>query len=436
MPNITLGQFLTEAQRSMGGGMFGRQTGPLSGYLFGPDFFRKQTYLQVSDTFVATYGKKVWDALNNKAVFFNAVKKVDWGPTVGWRIRSDRGTNRSNPITETGALPTVDVSAYEGVYSYPRTVATTFGVSLRAQAVSGLEGGIGNQLAVEQEAASRDHVKEINLELMASASTIGAGTAVVAQGEYGRIGDSWGGTTTGDGGETITAISGNTWTGVTAANGEIVYIKTRAGLTALADIVEEDGRTIAAVAVTNGADVYNITTRTAGQWDCGAVILDNDGVERDLTLALLDQAIREVRINGAEPKLIVCGLDQYDKLNNLLQAHQRFMEWQDYVVGVGDERTYPGTKAGFQLAQYKGIPVLPDPDNALGVNSDDTDQGSHVYVLDTDFLELAVMYPTQYLENRDYFAVNALVLRGLFFTMMELRALRLDAHAKVVDLSS
>ena len=436
MPNITLGQFLTEAQRSMGGGMFGRQTGPLSGYLFGPDFFRKQTYLQVSDTFVATYGKKVWDALNNKAVFFNAVKKVDWGPTVGWRIRSDRGTNRSNPITETGALPTVDVSAYEGVYSYPKTVATTFGVSLRAQAVSGLEGGIGNQLAVEQEAASRDHVKEINLELMASASTIGAGTAAVAQGEYGRIGDSWGGTTTGDTGETITAISGNTWTGVTAANGEIVYIKARAGLTALADIVEEDGRTIAAVAVTNGADVYNITSRTAGQWDCGAVILDNDGVERDLTLALLDQAIREVRINGAEPKLIVCGLDQYDKLNNLLQAHQRFMEWQDYVVGVGDERTYPGTKAGFQLAQYKGIPVLPDPDNALGVNSDDTDQGSHVYVLDTDFLELAVMYPTQYLENRDYFAVNALVLRGLFFTMMELRALRLDAHSKIVDLSS
>ena len=62
--DVTLGEYLAQAQRSMGGGYFGRMSGPMSGYLFGPDFFRKQTYLQIADTFVATYGKKVWDALN------------------------------------------------------------------------------------------------------------------------------------------------------------------------------------------------------------------------------------------------------------------------------------------------------------------------------------------------------------------------------------
>jgi hypothetical protein len=46
------------------------------------------------------------------------------------------------------------------------------------------------------------------------------------------------------------------------------------------------------------------------------------------------------------------------------------------------------------------------------------------------------MYPTQYIENRDYFAANALVMRGLFFTMMEMRALRPDVQVKICDLNT
>jgi len=45
------------------------------------------------------------------------------------------------------------------------------------------------------------------------------------------------------------------------------------------------------------------------------------------------------------------------------------------------------------------------------------------------------MYPTQYVENRDYFAANALVIRGMFITMMEFRALRPDVQCKVADLA-
>src|SRR3990172_12202367 len=178
MSDFSLGEFMAQSQRSMGGAMMGRASGPLSGYLFGPDFFRKQTYLQISDTFTATYGKKVWDALNNKTVFFNAIKKVDWGPSVGWRLRTDRGANRSRPVTETGTLPTIDNSNYVGVFSNPKTIASTFGVTLKGQSVSGLEGGIGNQLAVEQEATSRDHIKELNQELLLG--TWGVGTAGAA----------------------------------------------------------------------------------------------------------------------------------------------------------------------------------------------------------------------------------------------------------------
>ena len=430
--DISLGTYLAEAQRSMGGGYFGRTSGPLSGYLFGPDFFRKQTYLQISDTFTATYGKKVWDALNNKTVTFNALKKVDWGPTVGWRLRTDRGVGRSRPVTETGSLPTVDVSNYAGVYSYPKNIVSTFGVSLKGQAVSALEGGIGNQFAVEQEAASRDHVKEINQEMMSSGAcilygasndgtlywgTIGNTAADFPAAASFHIGDTVARSGVDGSAGTVTAVdltNGRVTLGTTnlsLSQGTSIYIKTRAGITSLDDIVTNDSAKYGNV--TSPIDVYNLqsdntptTARTAAGPFAAAYISDNAGVARNLTLSLADLCFQNIRQNGGEPKLIVTGLDQYDRFNQLLQAQQRFVDVTDYIVGAGDERTYPGTRAGFQLATYRGIPILPDPDTAKSMNSSYVTIGSNFYVLDTDYLEIAVMYPTQYVENRDYFAMN------------------------------
>lgn len=461
MSDYTLGEFLGQAQRSMGGGSLGRVSGPLSGYLFGPDFFRKQTYLQISDTFTATYGKKVWDALNNKTVTFNAIKKVDWGPTVGWRLRTDRGVGRSRPVTETGALPTIDNSNYIGVYSYPKQIVTTFGVSLKGQAVSALEGGIGNQFAVEQEAASRDHVKEINGEvvqatayLCSSGSTttavIGINAATYALATNFRVGDTVG--ICGAGGAfeeaaadgsaiTVSGVVASTGTvtfntcSTGASNGCVLYIKSRNGITSIDDITACDDMTVGGNKART--DIYNLTTRTAGGYAAGCNLTPyNSGVARDLSLALVDSAFQSIRQAGGEPKLIVMGLDQYDKFNQLLQAQQRFMDVTDYIVGVGDERTYPGTRAGFQLSTYRGIPILPDPDITVALSTADAKLGTKIYVLDTDYIENAVMYPTQYVENRDYFAANALVIRGMFITLMEMRALRPDLQYCIADLTA
>jgi hypothetical protein len=475
---MSLGEYLAQAQRSMGGGQFGRVSGPMTGYMFGSDALRKGTpvgggtYLDLAqNTFTATYGKKVWDALNNKTVTFNAIKKVDWGPTVGWRLRTDRGVGRSSPVTETGNLPVIDVSNYIGVYSYPKQMVTTFGVSLKAQAVSALEGGIGNQFSVEQEASSRDHVKEINGEIMAGSAfqcvttpTSGAFSpgvtfcSVPLQAGYSfRVGDTIGVTDASDGTHNptggsmtagvISAIDLGTTSatiailtissvGITPADGDTVYIRARNGITGLDDACMADGYTVGSTyhALTN---VYNFTSRTAGTYSAGANSQAyNAGVGRDLTLPLVDSGFQTIRQNGGEPKLIVTGLDQYDNFNQLLQAQQRFVDVTDFIVGVGDDRTYPGTRAGFQLATYRGVPILPDPDTAKSISAADATLGSDFYMLDTDYLELAVMYPTQYVENRDYFAANALVIRGMFITMMELRVLRPDLMYKIADLST
>lgn len=434
MADISIAQYIASAERN------------LRTSLMPPGYFAKQTYLQVSDVFTATYGRKVWDALNNQTRFWNILRKVQWGPTTGWRVRSDRGDNRSRPVTETGALPTVDVSAYQNVDSAPRIVATDFGVSLKSQIMSGLEGGMGDNLAVEQEAAARDHIKELNQELLLRSMTIvttagASGTGeILSSANTLRIGDTFGGTTLGDTAVTFNGLDAQndaTFTGGgSLTDGEIVYVKGRSGFTSLDDIVEEDARTVAGVAVTNGVDVYNQATRAAAGWNAGAVILDNNGTGRNMTLSLLDQAIREVRINGADPDVILMGYDQFDRLSSLLQAQQRYLDWGEFVVKVGDESTLPGSHAGFQVATYRGIPIIVDPDCQGSFTSADANLGSNVYVLDTRYLELAVAAPTQYIDNRDFFQANAFVLRGLFYTIGELRALRLDTHAKITDLNA
>lgn len=461
MANLSLAEFLAQSTRSAGGSAIGRNSGPMSSYMFGPDFFRKDaTYLQISDTFVATYGKKVWDSLNNKTVTFNALKKVDWGPTVGWRLRTDRGNNRSQPVTETGTLPTIDNSNYVGVYSYPKNIVSTFGVTLKSQAVSALEGGIGNQFAVEQEATSRDHIKEINSELMAGSAYLisdGGNTSYTIPSTINgpRVGDTWNfwDTTAVAYEETrggvVSSVSGNGYFVVSsmdtaAADGDVAYVTARNGLTSLDDVCMQSNVTVGGAKA--DANIYNFsatvdgqatsTRRTAAGYKAAALCSYNSGVGRDLTLPLVDSTFESIRQNGGEPKLIVTGLDQYDNLNQLLQSQQRFMDVTDFVVGVGDDRTYPGTRAGFQLATYRGVPILPDPDTAKSVSTTDTVLGSNFYVLDTDYVEVAVMYPTQYIENRDYFAANSLVVRGMFITMMEMRCLRPDLQAKISDLSS
>jgi len=232
----------------------------------------------------------------------------------------------------------------------------------------------------------------------------------------------------------VITASAFTVSGQDPTTGDVVYVTARNGVTSLPDVGSQD--TMAVAGEEANVDIYNLTTRTADSYSAGAFVSYNSGTLRNLTLPLVDQCFQEIRQNGGEPKLIITGLDQYDNLNQLLQSQQRFMDVTDYIVGAGDERTYPGTRGGFQLATYRGIPILPDPDMPKAVSSAGAVGGSDLMVLDTDYHEIGVMYPTQYVENRDYFAANALVLRGMFITMMEHRCLRPDTVARISDLNT
>jgi|TARA_R110000851_G_scaffold74017_1_gene163394 hypothetical protein len=439
--------------------------------VFGPEYLSKAfnaantgtadaiyTTTAADNVFTSTFGRKVWQSLNNQTRFFNAIPRTVFGNTVGWRVRTDRGTQRSRPITETGSLPDIDVSNLETISSLPKIVSTSFGASVKAMYTAQLEGGVGDVLALENENAQLDHIKELNQELLLPNSVgniaVGSGAtdANVTSGSDLRIGDT---VMLVDAGAStaltpaITAISSNdittgTLSGTPAAlsGGAVVdglSVQTRAGLTSIDDIVAvNNDATVGNAGIKRFAGAYDLTTadRTSGTFGAAATVKGNSGVGRDLSLNLLDDCIQSIRTNGGEPKLILMGHDQYFKLERLLNSQQRYMGQEEYQVGVGSEKTFPGTRTGLVLATYQGIPILPDADTTKSETTAGAKLGSNVYVLDTDYLEIAVAQPTQYIENRDYFAADALVVRGLLYTMAEFRAYRFDVQGAILDLNS
>ena len=444
MANPSLTEYLAQSQRG------------LYQSVFGPEYMQKQTYHTVDTAtgiFNTTYGRKVWQSLNNQTRFFNAIPRTVWGNTAGWRVRTDRGSGRSRPVTETGSLPTVDISNIETVSSLPRIVGTTFGASVKSVFSAQLEGGVGDVLALENENAQMDHVKEINEELLAgSAYLTSAGatttfTVPAAIAKHFKVGDAVAqydvSATAHDRqtGSVVSAVNTSTGvvtvaTGTTFADGDIAYVFSRGGMTSIDDIVMQDGAAVGNQTSRVRAYDLTINDRASGNWNAGASVSYNGGTGRDLTLAMLDTAIQKIRENGGEPKLILLGHDQYFNLERLLSSNQRYMGQEEYQVGVGSERTFPGTRTGLVLATYMGIPILPDADVPKSVATNDAVLGSNVYVLDTDYLEIAVAQPTQYVENRDYFAANALVVRGLLYTMGELRCKNMFVQSKIADLNA
>ena len=464
MATVSIQEFLAQANRG------------LNQNVLGPEYLTKAfnaantgtadavfSTTAADNIFTTTYGRKVWQSLNNQTRFFNAIPRTTFGNQVGWRVRTDRGTQRSRPMTELASLPDIDVSNIETVSSLPKIVTTMLGASVKAMYTAQLEGGVGDVLALENENAQIDHIKELNFELLLPTAhgniAVGSGAtdANVRDGSLLRIGDTLILNDAGTPGTTegaISAISGNDITfatiGATPAaldsDSNLVdslLVMARAGFTSLDDIVNVSADTtngIGGLATFN--DVYDIdessgTPRDDGGFAAAASVQGNSGVSRDLSLNLLDTAIQKIRTKGGEPKLILMGHDQYFKLERLLISQQRYMGQEEYQVGIGNEKTFPGTKTGLVLATYAGIPIMPDADVTLGqAAASGGALGSNVYVLDTDFLEIAIAQPTQYIENRDYFAADALVVRGMLYTMGEFRAYRFDTQAKITDLSA
>ena len=189
-----------------------------------------------------------------------------------------------------------------------------------------------------------------------------------------------------------------------------------------------DRVTVGASASAN-EDMYSID-RSANSWSL-AEHNENSGTDRNLSLDQLDDLFQKIWTRGGNPKVILTGYDTLMRLQQLLQSQQRFMEEKRVTPTYNGVKGVPGIEAGFIVATYNGVPIIPSKDVQ-------TDTLSRMYFLDTDYLYFSTAIPTQYfesgIETGDPFAINRLGQEGMYRTMGELWTTFFGGHGSIRDL--
>jgi len=146
--------------------------------------------------------------------------------------------------------------------------------------------------------------------------------------------------------------------------------------------------------------------------------------------------IRNLRIAGGSPKVILTGYDTIQAVADLLQSQERFMDRKEIVPTVNGVRGVKGAEVGFRVATYYDIPLIPCKDMASTGNA--SSKLSDLLFLDTDHLWLAVMKPTQYFEdgisNGNPFGVGRLGNQALYRTIGEMGCSFFKGQGKITNI--
>jgi len=316
----------------------------------------------------AIYGRKVWSQLNQEFNAFSILPKRPWERS-GWRVITERPSfTVGGGLAENATLPDTTKPTFQHIAAKPKTVAHTFDMSETAMFLADKDDGLGDIRSVLKEEMGKHHAEHINRMLTEDKATAA-----------------------GNNFESLDRVT----TGDTAA--------------------------------TN--DIYSID-RSANSWSL-AEHSENSGTDRVLSLDHLDEIFRLTWERGGNPKVILTGYDTLMRLQQLLQSQQRFMEEKRVTPTYNGVKGVPGIEAGFIVATYNGVPIIPSKD----VQKDTL---SRMYFLDTDYLYFSTAIPTQYfesgIETGDPFAINRLGQEGMYRTMGELWTTFFGGHASIRDL--
>ena len=323
----------------------------------------------------AIYGAKVWSQLNQESNAFGILPKKVWDKS-GWRVVTTRAAATDAGLAEGATLPDSIKPTFAEVSASPKSVGQVFQVSEVAQFVGNVDDGLGDTLKLAREEMGKHHIEMVNVNLLADVGTAVAGNAF----------------------ESIDRVA--------SSNAEV----TTRSLTA------------------NRADIYGLDRDAGASWTDAYV--DSAASNRGLTLNMLDTAYQNVWTNGGRPKVILTKPDTLMKIQQLLQAQQRFVDRMNVVPSVNGIQGFKGVDAGFLVATYNGVPLIHSKD----VVADSSAKG-RIYILDTDTLYVKVAKPTQYFETGmdtgNPFVTNSLTTKGLYRTMGELICTRFKSQAKI-----
>ena len=345
-------------------------------------------------TYQAIYGRKVWSQLNQEFNAFSIMPKRPWDRS-GWRVITDKPNAGvvHGGIAENGTLPETVKPVFQHVAAKPKTIAHSFDVSEVAVFLADKDDGMGDMRSVLKEEMGKHHAEMVNKMLLTDSETLAGNNFESLDRITGNDGGSSGGLTSMETG----ASAGTDHCGA-------------------ADL-----------------DIYSID-RSANAWSNAVVNCGADraaGSRRTMSLDQLDDTFQRMWELGGNPKVILTGYDTLMRLQQLLQAQQRFMEEKRVTPTYNGVKGVPGIEAGFIVATYNGVPIIPSKDV-------EKDGISRMYFLDTDYLYFSTAIPTQYfesgIETGDPFAINRLGQEGLYRTMGEVWTTFFRAQGSVRDL--
>jgi len=329
-------------------------------------------------TYQAIYGRKVWSQLNQEFNAFSILPKKPWDRS-GWRVVTAKpSTAVGGGIAENGTLPDTTKPTFQNVAAKPKTIAHSFDMSEVAIFLNDKDDGLGDIRSVLKEEMGKHHAEHINQMLL----------------------------------EDVTTAAGN-------------------------DLESLDRITTGNNSMTSGThydagdeDIYSID-RSANTWSFAEDSANSSSTNRTLSLDHLDEIFRLVWERGGNPKVMLTGYDTLMRIQQLLQAQQRFMEEKRVVPTYNGVKGVPGVEAGFIVATYNGVPIIPSKDVAK-------DGISRIYMLDTDYMYYSTAKPTQYfesgIETGDPFAINRLGQEGLYRTMGEVWTTFFGGQGSIRDL--
>ena len=333
-------------------------------------------------TYQAIYGRKVWSQLNQEFNAFSILPKKPWEKS-GWRIITSKASfAKGGGVAENATLPETTKPDFLHVAAKPKTIAHTFDLSEVAMFLSDKDDGMGDVRQVLKEEMGKHHADHINQMLTTDVAT-----------------------PAGNDFESLDRVTSDpdTMTNVTTH-----------------------------VSAMTDHDMYSITRDGSADFHSAEVSVDATSTNRALSLDFLDTIFQQVWTRGGNPKVILTGYDTLMGIQQLLQTQQRFMETKRVTPSYSGVKGVPGIEAGFIVATYNGVPIIPSKDVTA-------DGSSRIYYLDTDYLWFQTAIPTQYfesgIETGDPFAINRLGQEGLYRTMGELWCSFYGAQGSIRDLS-
>jgi len=191
-------------------------------------------------------------------------------------------------------------------------------------------------------------------------------------------------------------------------------------------------------------DIYGLDRDAATSYDAQ---VSSSGTAttalRDFELSLVDNVWNSITKAGGKPDRIFTGYNTLPVWSNLLESMRRFgvvsMLGSAWVVPRADGASgvTPGTEAGFNVATYFGVPIIPCQDYDSSLATARTGEVAPIMFADTRFIRLAVKMPTVYVESKypdDTIQLDKHGMEGHYYTIGELRCYNFAAQGKVRDI--